>query len=1199
MTPALRSQRIELEREQTTQRQARAADPAVSVWVSANAGTGKTHVLTNRVLRLLVAGTAPERLLCLTYTKAAAAEMSSRVFQRLANWVTASDAAIEADLSSLLNRPPDAAEASRARDLFTAAIETPGGLKVQTIHAFCERLLQRFPLEAGVPPGFQILDDGMKASLVAMATEAVLRQATQEPATPLGCALAEVVAFAHDESFATVLGQALARRDWIDTARRLKLGETRDLDAAAMLYRRALGVKPADTRAAIEAALASVVPDSVLSRGRDVLRSGLATDLQRAGALDAVLGARAAGARIANLSDFFLTTTGEPRKALLTAKLRAAHPDLDARLVAAQATFAQLIEKRGRVIVADATVALLRLASSVMQNFIDLKASRAALDFDDLIRAAGSLLRLGEDAQWVLYKLDGGLDHILVDEAQDTSLTQWRVVEALAREFFAGAGARETPTGGPRTVFAVGDEKQSIYGFQGAAPKMFADMGRRFEAMAAACELAFARVPLTLSFRTVAPILEAVDRIFADPGRARGLTSSGDVQPHAAHRLGMSGLVEVWDTEKPDATAPAPAWRPLDEIATSSPVTRLAERIAETIGGWLATGEQLVSEGRPVKAGDILVLVRRRRPFADAMVAALKARGIPVAGADRLQLADQLVVKDLLALADFLLLPEDDLALAAVLKSPLLGFDDDDLLALAPGRRGSLWSALLAAARREASPRLVEAAERLKRWRTRADVMPPYELLVELLVHDGMRTRLLARLGPEAADPLDELLTLALGFDDEAPPSLQGFVDWIRTTSREIKRDMEHGRDEVRVMTVHGSKGLEAPVVFLADTCAASSAPRPGGLIAFPDMPRPDEEPEPFLWPVKGTAGVEHVTAARAAVRTREVEESTRLLYVALTRARDRLYVTGFEGTKGRAAGCWYDTIEAGLTGLLTESTDPAGRRIRRWASAQTVEAKPRATETTGIVEAAPLPDWALRPAPLERGVSIPLAPSRLAPLDTDDEGDPLDAPVFRPDAVVDEAPPPASPRALAEEGRFLRGTIIHALLQYLPGLPVGDWEQAATRFVEVRGAGLRAQTRSSIVAETLAVLHDPIFAPVFGPGSRAEVPVVAQIEPPERSGQPLRITGQIDRLVVTDHEILIVDFKTNRPPPLDVTRVAQAYVVQLAAYHLAISHIFKDRPVRAALLWTDGPRLMELPADRLDEAAAALFTRGRANLDA
>jgi ATP-dependent helicase/nuclease subunit A len=1180
----------------TTERQARAADPGVSAWVSANAGTGKTHVLTSRVLRLLVAGTEPERLLCLTYTKAAAAEMSGRVFERLAGWVTAPDETLLASLRSLMGRDPDDSEKERARELFTRAIETPGGLKVQTIHAFCEQLLQRFPLEAGIPPGFRILDEAAQGELVAEATRAVLVSATGDPGSPLGRALQDVVAFAHEDGFAEVLRAALSRRDWLGISSRLEFSRLKGLDAAAAIYRRGLDLDQRTTHASLQSQLASVLPDSAIARARDVLRASQAkTDQKHAELLAAALAATSEAARIGAFAKFFLKTDGNPRDSLMTKAVRAAEPDLAARLAEAQGRFHVLCGQRTALTLADATVALLRLADAVMVEYADLKCTAAALDFDDLIRTAGDLLRFGENAAWVLYKLDGGLDHILVDEAQDTSPHQWHVAEALAREFFSGLGARETDPQRPRTVFAVGDEKQSIYGFQGAAPHMFADMGRKLGSLACATH-AFEHVPLTLSFRSVPPVLACVDRVFAGSELAGQLTSAGEPPRHVANRLGHAGLVELWETEKPDPPQSVAAFAPLDEEASPAPVARLATRIAATIESWLRNGERLASEDRPIRAGDILILVRRRKPFADAMVAALKARGIAVAGADRLRLLDQIVIKDVLAILDFLLLPEDDLALAGLLKSPFFDLDDDDLLALAPERRGSLWSALLRAVREGTAPRFGEAAARLKDWRGRADVVPPYELLVEILVHAGMRKRLLARLGPDAADPLDELLALALDYDDQEIPSLQGFVHWLRSTEREIKRDMDHGRDEVRVMTVHGSKGLEAPIVLLPDTCGKPVARRNNTLLASPDMAWPSEETRPELWPVKGTSGLAVVQSARAALAAAETAEQSRLLYVALTRARDRLYITGFEGESGRAEGCWYERIETALGDILEDAQDAEGRRLRRLASPQTAPVEKQREAARRAVDPETPPDWARTPAPRERALAVPLVPSRLAPLEVDAEGDPIEPPPRTPHPA--DGPPAPSPQTLATGHRFLRGTITHGLLQHLPTLPAGKRRAAAEQFVAVRGSALAPAVRASIVAETLAVLDDSDFADVFGPQSRAEVPVAAVL-PSEGDAPPVHITGQIDRLVVTDHACLIVDYKTNRPPPRETAQVPDAYVLQLAAYRLAVSRVFPGLPVRAALLWTDGPHLMELPAAALDAAAERLRSGRVPHLDA
>jgi ATP-dependent helicase/nuclease subunit A len=1164
---------------ETQRNQAAAADPGASVWVSANAGTGKTHVLTMRVLRLLLAGTPPERILALTYTKAAAAEMSKRVFARLAEWVTAPESELSARLATLLDRPATEEEIERARQLFAIAIETPGGLKVQTIHAFCERLLQRFPLEAGVPPGFAILDDHERTRLLAEAADQTLAEAAAADATPLARALGVAIRYATDLNFDQLLSEVAREQDWLAAAARLCDADDETFAEAEAIYRRAIGIGAGIRREDVEAAFAALLAEDELSRLRSILASGSASDIKASERVAAVLRARAAGDRIDALCAVFITGNGDPRASLMTRGLAAEHPDVLSRLTHVQQRCVALKDQRDRLILLEAAMALLVLGNAVMQRYGDAKARRAALDFDDLVAKTASLLRFSGAVEWVLFKLDGGLDHILVDEAQDTSPVQWEVIRALADEFFSGAGASEAV----RTLFAVGDEKQSIYGFQGAEPERFAGTGAYFARRAQDAGLQWRNVPLTLSFRSVAPLLEAVDRVFSSAARTPGVTTSGVPIVHAAHRTGLAGLVEVWETEKHEEAVAAEPWSPLAEKSATPAPVRLATRIAASIRGWLDNGEKLESEDRPIRAGDILILVRKRAPFAAAMISALKSRNIKVAGADRLVLTEQIAVQDLIALGDVFMLPEDDLALACVLKSPLIGLDDDHLLALAPKRKGSLWQELFAQA--SGNVRFAEAAETLKRWRERALALAPFEFYASLLDGEGMRARMLARLGPEAGDALDEFLNLALAYDEDAPPSLQGFLAWLRDGTRDIKRDMEQTLDEVRVMTVHGAKGLEAPIVFLPDTCSTRSGRRPGSLLRLADAERPSGVPAPILWPVKGTSGLTVVQQAKAEVARAEMYERNRLLYVALTRARDRLYVGGFEGRNAPPPDCWYNIIRQGLAGQLQEVTTADGRRVWQIRSRQTAAAEPSTAKGGAAAGMPPLPDWALRPAPPEPLVRIPLAPSRLAPFDVDIAG----AAAGRKSRPAAE-PAILPPAALAADNRFLRGTLTHALLQHLPLQPRASWEEKAQAFVTQQAPQLDAAVRKSIVDEALAVLGDPGFAALFGPRSRAEVPIVANVPDPENRGPPLHIAGQIDRLAIEQDCLWIVDYKTNRPPPIDPAQVAEAYLLQLAAYRLAVRRIFSRAQVRAAILWTDGPRIMEIPADLLDAREARLW---------
>ncbi|HSD35570.1 MAG TPA: double-strand break repair helicase AddA, partial [Alphaproteobacteria bacterium] len=802
----------------------------------------------------------------------------------------------------------------------------------------------------------------------------------------------------------------------------------------------------------------------------------------------------------------------------------------------------------GGIAGARAPAALYRLADGILAEYRRVKDERALLDYDDLILAARDLLLRRDIAGWVLYKLDGGIDHILIDEAQDTNPEQWEVVAALAEEFFSGAGARELE----RTIFAVGDVKQSIFSFQRADPAAFERMRAHFAERIRAAEAVFAEVPLTQSFRSAPAVLRAVDAVFASSPARDGVVPPRELLEHQPHRSGAAGLVELWPLAPKEEAEKSEAWEPpVGRRFQAKPRQRLIKLLARRIRKLTSGGEMLESRGRPIRPGDVLVLVRRRGDFVDLLVKELKAQNVPVAGLDRMVLMNQLAVQDLVAFGHALLHPEDDLTLATVLKSPLIGLDEDQLFRLAAGREGSrLWATLR---RRAASDRdFAPALELLLRFGARADFARPFELYAELLGPCGGRRRLIERLGPEAADPIEEFLTRALAYEREHAASLQGFLAWLGDGRIEIKRELDRGEGMVRIMTVHGAKGLQAPVVILPDTTQLPTAKR--------SLLWRGEDDLCFWIPEKKQDG-EVTRATRALADRAEAEEHRRLLYVALTRAEDRLIVCGWSVRKDDAEpGSWYDLVRSGLR----EVAEPAafdfseeggwigpGYRIR---SPQTdpVEGGRATAESleTGVAQ----PSWLARAAPGEPDPPRPLAPSR-------------------PSA---EEPPVRSPLG-ADQGRaFRRGRLIHRLLETLPDLPAEERWQAARRFLDMAASDLDDEARSALAAETLAVLDDAGFGPLWGPGSLAEVPVVGRIG-------TASIAGRIDRLLVEEGRITILDYKTNRPPPARLEDVPPAYLEQMAAYRAALALVYPGREIRCLLLWTDGPRLIEVPPARLD----------------
>ncbi|PKU21509.1 double-strand break repair helicase AddA [Telmatospirillum siberiense] len=1143
--------------------QRQAADPGTSVWVAASAGTGKTKVLTDRVLSLLLAGNAPERLLCLTFTKAAAAEMSNRISFRLAGWATDDDTRLAADLARLTGRPAGEADLTRARRLFAQVLDTPGGMRIETIHAFCQSLLRRFPLEAGLAPHFQVMDDRDAGEMLAQAREEVLAAARDGagdgPGGKLAEALAVITGAVHETAFPDLMAELTGVRGRL---RRL-IDHHDGRDGVIDALRRRLGLEADDTAYGL---VRRAVSDGAFDAGgcraaMRALQGGKAGDQERAGLMNAWLAASEDERldRFALWQSAFLTGKGEIRARLCTKDVEARVPGTLAILQSEAERLFGLAGRLRSAVTLASTASLLTLGEGLLASYERQKTARAMLDYDDLILAAVTLLERPGSAAWVLYKLDGGIDHVLIDEAQDTNPDQWRVIRALTGEFFAGEGQRRA---GERTVFAVGDAKQSIYSFQRADPREFEAMRGCYAAQVPAAQGRWAEVALSVSFRSAPAVLDAVDRVINSPAGGDGVVAPGQTVTHLAFREGAAGLVEIWPPIRPAARDEPEPWKPpVERVKGDSPRARLAQLVARRIEAMVKGGEILASRGRPIRPGDVLVLVRRRNAFVEELVRELKTLGIAVAGADRMVLTEQLAVMDLMALANVMLLPDDDLTLATVLKGPLIGLSEEDLFRLAWGRRGGLWEALR---ERSGEEPFAAAWRQLSEWLSLADQMPPHDFFARVLTEGG-KSRLLARLGLEAEDPLDEFVTLTLAYERGHPPSLQGFLRWLEEGAVEIKRDLEQGDvDAVRIMTVHGAKGLQAPIVFLPDTLQVPT--RPPRLLWLDEG-----ESELLAWPPRADDQDENCRAARDAANRRRDEEYRRLLYVAMTRAEDRLYVCGWETRRAAAGHCWYRLIEGALRPLCEPEPDTFldsqrgmdDIRVLRLISPQTA-AVVSGREGARAPSPAPLPDWARLPAPPEPVPPRPLAPSR-------------------PD---EDEPEVRSPYGTGgDAARFQRGRLIHRLLQSLPDLATAKRNEAAARFLGRPGWALSFAEQAALAGEVVAILNDPEFAPIFGPGSRAEVPVVGQV------GERI-LSGQVDRLLVTEKDVLIVDFKTNRPPPRRPADVAAVYLRQMAAYRAALACIYPGRTIRCALLWTDAPRLMALDNAVLDDALSGLTGR-------
>lgn len=1115
--------------------QAAASAPEAHVWLSASAGTGKTHVLTARVFRLLLNGVPPERVLCLTFTKAGAAEMANRVHERLALWVRMEDWQLANDLEAL-GEPYGPDDREKARLLFARVLEaTGGGLKIQTIHSFCQTLLGAFPLEAGLVPGFRPLDDRGQSELARSTLVEMILTAEESGDSTLLDALA---------ALSVRLGEGDAERYLMRCAGALETLDTLGEDIEARLFTQ-LGLPTGDIDAVVEAACEDAAFDCESLRRLAAANAewGTKTGLAHADAIAAWLAASPAqrAATLASIASVVLTGKGEPRA--VSPKLAALDPSYADHAVRIADACLELDGLRTRVAYARIAVMGLHAGRVFARAYAEAKRRKGAVDFDDLIAWTIGLLREADMAEWIRYKLDQGIDHILVDEAQDTNRDQWRVVDALVEEFFAVEPEEGQKA---RTLFVVGDDKQAIFGFQGTSPDAFRRAKDGFLARAFIAEQQFSVLPLSESFRSTPPVLEVVDAVLEDLGPdAVGLAAPAPA--HASARR-FPGQVLLWKptgglTAEGEGDAPTDSDIAGDEDWYGDHVRAHATAIARQIRAWMNGGLMLGSQGRAATPGDVMVLVRSRSDLARLIVARLFEEGVAVAGIDRLRLQAPLAVRDLLAAVRFAVQPQDELNLANLLVSPLIGWDQDRLMAAAIRREKlDLWEHL-----RAHQPEADLAP--LRALLAAADLVTPYGFL-EMILSGPMQGRraLVSRMGAEAGDAIDELLNAAMAFEKDENPSLQHFIDWFDRGEGEIKRDLGESGDAVRVMTVHGSKGLQAPIVILADATfrpeqqqrdlAVDWRQEEGGDLPV-IMPRKAERFGPVGDAVEGWAG-------------REMQEHWRLLYVAMTRAEEVLAVGGALPPRAKGVApetSWHSRIERSITRLGAEA-EPCGHwgERRLWTGSRIdkpAEAKVRAADAVPVAVERPL--WLDAPAPVEARPPRPLAPS---------------APV---DDMLPYAPPSESQRQAAAHG-----TALHALFERLPAVLPLQRRAVADRWLERQGGFGEAAERSAMIDQALAVIEDPALAALFGEDALAEAPVAATVG-------GIVVAGTIDRLLVEKDRVLLVDFKTGLRVPADAAAVPAGHVRQMAAYAAALEVIFPGRRIEAGLLYTAGPRLILL----------------------
>ena len=1094
-----------------------AANPKVSVWVEASAGTGKTKVLSDRVLRMLLSGVDASKILCLTYTKAAAVEMNMRISKRLGEWAIITEEKLKEELFKIIGEEQSDNYINNARVLFAKVLDTPGGIKIQTIHSFCEEILKRFPLEADIAPYFSVMDDRMSVEALTTTSKKLILKAQDEPDSQIGKYISWLTANIKELKFSQIMEKIASNRNKL--LQILSQYSSFELFVDALCEK--LGVNKHDTPEQVFINFESKLNKDIIKKIANTLSNGSKKDIDRSVLLYECL----EKFDYQKYKAVFLTKENKICSTLAYKSAVNMWPEIIEEMSKLAQDVLNLEEYFIKLGLAQSTQAIMGIAEGLNLGYSEYKRNNAMLDFEDLIVITRKLLNKENVSKWVLYKLDGGIDHILIDEAQDTSPNQWAIVKSITDEFFAGLGQRNNV----RTVFAVGDRKQSIYSFQGADPDEFDRMFYHFQSK----DSNFKKIKLDVSFRSTKAVLESVNSLFALDEAKSGVVINEEKVSHLPYRIGEGGVVQILPMVVADNDAEDVWYPPVERKTKTSASMKLSSLIANKIKSMVDKKEILESQNRPVCYKDFMVLVQRRNNFIEDFVRECKNIGVNISGIDKLKLLEQLAVQDLLSLANFLLLPQDDLSLAEVLKSPLFGLTDDDLFELCYNRKNdSLWHRLKQNSKYETINQ--ELSEILKK----SDYLRPYELFNYILISLNGRKRFVERLGTEAEDTLDEFINLTLNFENNHIPDLQTFVSWVKSGDVEIKRELEQAQENaVRVMTVHGSKGLQAPIVIVPDTTRTPNIKR-GEDILY------SEDSDMIYFPLSADSYDSICEEIHSDRVKKAYDEYRRLLYVALTRAEDRLYIAGYKNKGDADEKSWYHLCKQTLELIGIQSED----KSISYSSKQEIECSSsnKESQINNVINAE---SWLYENAVEEAPLARPYSPSKS---EQDDE------------LIV------CSP--LKDNSFYYkRGLLIHSLLQYIPvSCNFEDKLKAIDVYLQQYGSGLSQNMLNQIKEEISYLISHPDFKEIFGTQSRAEVPIIGEVD-----GHI--VSAQVDRLVITENKVIIVDFKTNRPAAVDIESVPKAYLKQLASYRKLLENIYPDKEIETYILWTNTAHLMKI----------------------
>ena len=1113
-----------------TRAQIIASDARFSSWLTANAGSGKTKVLIDRVARLLLDGVQPEQILCLTYTKSAAAEMKNRLFDRLGKWAMLADQELNFSLLEMgIQTQLGIEELKKARTLFARAIEAPGGLKIQTIHAFCSSLLRKFPLEAGISPHFGELTERGQRDLYLKVLEILSAdEATEE-------------SFEHFSKIANV-------SNWEETVS--KIVSKRNIFSKNKSRAEIYEAFSVSSEVSIEDDISSHFQNgtvSFLKKVSDCLQQSTSkVDQKTSKELSKIFTIDLTSLQL--LEKIFLYS--KTSKAPFTAKLgkfstKEMRNGLLADYIDEIDDFMVRLEtfrnKRLSYLAAETSFSIHKFASAFLQVYTEQKNFKGLLDFDDLINIAVNLLTTSAVADWVLYRLDGGIDHILVDEAQDTSPSQWKVIETLAQELTSGQGIKENRS---RTVFVVGDQKQSIYSFQGADPGQFDRVRDSFSAKLEGAEKTLQIASLDYSFRSSQTILALVDKIYED-SRAEDFSWG---RKHLAFKSELPGRIDLWPIIPKKLNPNLSKWEePIELISDADHFVSLARLIAKEIKRMIDQDVQVPEQKtinqkptfRSVRAGDFLILVQRRSEIFHEIIRACKDANLPIAGADRLRLAGELAIKDICNFLSFIDNADDDFSLAAILKSPLFGWNEKRLFELAHSREEmTLWQAL-----RNDPIKFAHELEVFEDLRSVSDLVRPYELIERILILHNGRSLLIGRLGKEAEEGIDTLLIQAMDYESSEIPSLTGFLAWISDENIEVKRQFDSSVNQIRVMTVHGAKGLEAPIVILPETHDFKN--EISDEILFTD----DLAFKKF----SSTERSNKTTEVYKSQKQKNSAERDRLLYVALTRSEVWLIVAA-AGNVSDDGKSWYKKVEKGLINLDAKSESFSHGQGLRYQHGKWLVGKCSEKH-------------------LKKDAKI-----KLPQIFKENLGTPVKFEKFiNPSNLMGSKSIQRIDKVTEGDGAKLFGTIVHLLLEKLPKSNSNDWQNIVPNLLKWAEIYVSEETQTRAYKQAENILKNPSFEFIFAPDVLAEVQFSTIVE----SVGGIPIVGVIDRLVLSQDSALIIDFKTNQDVPSSIDEVPLGVLKQMGAYAASMQKVFPKKNIELGIIWTHSAELMKIDVNR------------------